>query len=401
MSFTLTKLPPQDIPHPDTISSLIFHVPFLQDAPDKLRARYETLKAERGIEENENYTEVCARIALEAYLEGIIALERQQWCADAKTAFEGLVRSNRKSLRHVEIILPGWGIAEPLDLMACLADAESMESFCVQWPLTGFLPLTLLLNASWSHILFESTLLASYTAFLPSLTSILAKHAATLQRLRISLPQSNTYTTSPFASLSLSEDVFPALPKLEILDLTHWSPDIPALIALLSDSTRLPALRHLILDQGGEISLSDFEDDDEEDFDSESEQDLVRVERSSWAALGTCLSSRKPKLISLCASLHNMRRSFWPVGMRMTPESLRDALAADVGDLNLCTAWPTPTANPSTEADSRPDDADLYTHAEGCGHLAYLPEQRPTVGLWPPLSSDNFAMAMLGGKPWY
>ncbi|KAJ7059392.1 hypothetical protein C8F01DRAFT_1144338 [Mycena amicta] len=376
MSFTLTELPPQDIPHPDTISSIIFHVPFLPDAPDKLRARYETLKAERGIEANENYTEVCARIALEAYLDRSIALERQQWCADAKTAFDGLVRSNRRSLRHVEIILPDWGIAEPLDLMACLADVECMESLCVQWPLTGFLPLTLVLNASWSHILFESTLLASYTAFLPSLTSILAKHAATLQRLRISLPQSNTYTKSPFTSLSLSENVLPALPKLEILDLTHWSPDIASLIALLSDSTQLPALRHLILDQGGEISFS-------------------------WAALGTCLSSRKPKLVSLCAALHNMRRSFWPVGMRITPESLRDALAADVGDLILCTAWPTPTTNPSTEADSRPDDADLYTHAEGCGHLAYLPEQRPTVGLWPPLSSDNLAMAMLGGKPWY
>ncbi|KAK7062390.1 hypothetical protein R3P38DRAFT_3341058 [Favolaschia claudopus] len=391
-SLTLSSIsasPPSENP----LTSLVFHVPFPSDASDRLRARYEALKAERGIDANENYTKTCAGIALDAYLNPELVADREKWCKEAKTVFEGVVRENKQSILHVDIVLPGNGVLEPLNLFPCLEDLE-LESLSVQWPLRGSLPITLLLNSTFSDVFSKSEIPRTYAAFLGSLTSLLIKSAPTIQRLRIALPQSTTLPSSPFHSLSFSPSLIPyPLPHLEILDLTHHSPPIPALTTILTNSTHLPNLKHLILDHGAEIPLSDFDDDDEIVEDMQ--------ERTSWAALGACLSSRHPALVSLCAALHDARGSGWPVGVRMNPASLRSALAADVGELILCTAWPTSEENSADVAGIPEGERDLYAHAEGCGHLSYPAEQRPTVGLWPPLTEEGRAVGNLRGKPWY
>ncbi|KAK7042054.1 hypothetical protein R3P38DRAFT_2767675 [Favolaschia claudopus] len=384
-------------PSENTLTSLVFHVPFPFDEPERLRMRYEALKRERGVQAAENYTKGCAAIALDAYMDPDLAAERGKWCEKAKTAFEAVVRANEQSLRHVEIVLPGRGVLEPLDLFACLREVEELVSLSVQWPLRGSLPITIIMSPALSDDFSQSAISRSYASFLASLTTLLTKAAPTIQRLRIALPQSTTRSTDPFYPLSFSPSLIPhTLPRLEILDLTHWSPPIPALTALLTDSNLLPNLRHLILDHGAEIPLSDLDDLDEDEIVDEMQ------ERTSWAALGACLAIRQPALVSLCAALHDARGPGWPVGVRMTPASLRSALEADVGELILCTAWPTSKPN-FNRGDDVPEgkDSDLYAHAEGCGHLAYPTEETPTLGLWPPLSEEGRAMDNLRGEPWY
>ncbi|KAK6991781.1 hypothetical protein R3P38DRAFT_3409124 [Favolaschia claudopus] len=390
LSSISTSPPPQE--PKNTLTSLVFQVPFPSDASDWLRARYEALKAERGIDINENYTKTCAGIALDAYLDPELVADREKWCKEAKPTFERVVRENTHSLRHVDILLPGNGVLEPLNLFPWLEDLE-LESLSVQWPLRGSLPRTLILNPTFSDVFSKSEFPRTYAAFLASLTSLLTRSAPTIQRLRIALPQSTTLPSSPFHSLSFSPSLIShPLPHLEILDLTHHSPPIPALATILTNSTLLPNLKHLILDHGAEIPLSDFDDDDEIVEDMQ--------ERTSWAALGACLSARRPALVSLCAALHDARGSGWPIGVRMTPASLRSALATDVGELILCTAWPVSEDSPDV-GNVAEGERDLYVHADGCGHLAYPSEQKPTVGLWPPLTEEGRAVDNLRGKPWY
>ncbi|KAF7292088.1 hypothetical protein MIND_01235200 [Mycena indigotica] len=379
-SLSLTSLESQ--PATDAgITALTVHIPFASDAPDRHLAAYQALKAARGIAANENYTEECAALALEAYLDPALTEQRHLWRERVLALTKSVVDKNAASLKHVENILPSEGVLELVDFTQALEGLEALESLSVQWPLRGTLPTTILLNADLSSSTALAPITESYNEFQRGLTGLLAKHAATLRSLRLSLPHKAS------AALTFSPSLIPTLPNLHILDLTHSSPPIPALTTLLS-SPAVPALRHLILDHGAEIPLSDFDDEDE------FEEDIQ--EQKSWAALGTCIAARQTPLRSLCAALHDARASSWPVGVRMTPDSLRSALAADVGNLVLCTAWP--GLQPDSEQEGK---ADLYSHAEGCGHLAYGNEWKPVTGLWSASSEQGRAMGVLKGSVWY
>jgi hypothetical protein len=127
--------------------------------------------------------------------------------------------------------------------------------------------------SQWFHVL-ENSIIPSFAEFHADLMSALAMHA-TLKRLRISLPQSTTQR--PFSALSINAQSFPVLPVLELLDLTHWSPRVPDLLAILSPRGPLPNLQHLIIDHGAEIPLTD---DDNEVTQDEGE---AEARACSWA----------------------------------------------------------------------------------------------------------------------
>ncbi|KAJ6470852.1 hypothetical protein C8R45DRAFT_420520 [Mycena sanguinolenta] len=386
----LNTLEPSEKPAPGSICSLVFSIPFPEDTPSRFLAHYQVLKTERQLQEESNFGEASAKLALEAYFCDDLRTQRERWCERATATFDSLVQANKKSIRHVELILPTGGMATPLNLCMSLKDITQLESFCVQWPLRGYTPLTFLLTCDWSHIL-SSTLIPSYSQFYNDLTSLLATHATTLKHLRISLPQSTTRL--PFSALSIDAKSFPALSALEILDLTHWSPRVPDIIALLSPS-KLPNLRHLILDHGAELSVTD-----------EDEEGLLEEQTYSWVALGTHLSAHKDKLKlrSLSAALHDMRGPGWPVAMRLTTSGLHNALEGGSGleELALCTAWPVDySAHEPTLGGVKKGDEDLYAHTPGCGHLAFPLEHRPTTGLWPAQTEEGRAMEVLKGRPW-
>ncbi|KAJ6526409.1 hypothetical protein B0H19DRAFT_1197369 [Mycena capillaripes] len=394
-SYTLDSLDLSSTPDPGTISSLIFHI----------HARYQALRTEQHLESESHYTETSGKLALEAYNDESIRSERERWCARATAAIHEIVQANKQTIRHVELILPAGGIATPVNICSSLKELTHLESLSLQWPLRGYMPLTLLLMSQWHHIL-ENNIISSFAEFHADLMSALAMHAATLKRLRISLPQSTTQR--PFSALSINAQSFPVLPVLEILDLTHWSPRVPDLLTLLSPYGPLPNLQHLIIDHGAEIPLTDNDDDDDED---EVTQDFDKAETEahacSWAALGTHLAAHKDtlQLRSLNAALHDARETYHPIAHRLDVAELRNAIgAAAVDDLVLCTAWPveySPQEPTPAESEVKRGEGDLYAHTPGCGHLAYPADQRPTTGLWPAEGEEARAMQNLKGRPWY
>jgi hypothetical protein len=132
-TYILKTLPPVDVPAPGTLSSLIFNVAFPQDAPDRFLQRYSALRRERNMEEESHYEEASGLLALEVYIGDDLRTEREDWISRATSAFHDIVAANKSTLRHVELILPTGGIAAPLNLLGCLKEIESLESFCVQW----------------------------------------------------------------------------------------------------------------------------------------------------------------------------------------------------------------------------------------------------------------------------
>ncbi|KAJ7457726.1 hypothetical protein FB451DRAFT_1509004 [Mycena latifolia] len=394
-AFTLKSLDASENPAPGSLSSLVFHVAFPEHVPGQFSARYEALRADRHLEDETHYDEASGRIALEAYLDDELRAERETWVKQATSAFDELVEANKETLRHVELILPTGGIATPLNLLSSVKKIAQLESFCVQWPLRGYRPLTLMLMSDWSHII-DDTITSAFTDFHTDLMDVLSAHAATLKRLRISLPQSTS--RNPFAALSIKAAAFPVLPVLEVLDLTHWSPRVVDLKALLAPGGPLSALQHLIMDHGTEINRTDV---DGHADDSDDDWDAPVVETRSWPALGAFLAAHPTPLRSLSAALHDARFSIG-FAYRLRQSALRELLGAEAtANLVVCTAWPISyeTVEPGPGGEER--EVDLYEHAAGCGHLAYPSDQRPTTGLWPAEGEEQRAMQTLAGRPWY
>ncbi|KAJ7625846.1 hypothetical protein FB45DRAFT_1005138 [Roridomyces roridus] len=387
---------PKDIPS-IPLASLVFKIPFPEDAPDRLLKRYLSLRTERSLEEESHYDEPSARLALEAYNDETIAADRTAWIERARSSFADLVAANKHTLRHVELILPTGGIATPLNLLPFLKDIENLESLSVQWPMRGYLPMSLILFPNFPHIIQDS-IISSFEEFHTSLMQALAAHAPTLKRLRISLPES--FPRKPFSALSFNAASFPSLPALELLDLTHWSPPVPELKTLLGPDGAVPHLQHLIIDHGHEIPLTDEEEDDGSWVDETYDFNAPVVETRSWPALGAILASTQIR--SLSAALHDTR---WSSGFAylMNRDAVRKGLGlTEESGLVVCTAWP--TEYQSVEPRSGPEvdgDADLYSHVPGCGHLVYPVGQRPTAGLWPAHTSETRAVQMMAGRPWY
>ncbi|KAJ7090768.1 hypothetical protein B0H15DRAFT_244690 [Mycena belliarum] len=400
-TYTLTSLEPSDRPLAGSLSSLVFRIPFPEDALDKFAAQYETLRREHNLEDESHYVSACGRLALEAYLGGELCTERDAWIKRATLAFHELVQENRDTLRHVELILPTGGIATPLNLLSSVKSIAHLETFYVQWPLQGYAPLTLMLMPDWAHILDGSIIIAAFATFHDDLMAVLATHAPTLTRLRISLPQSTPQR--PFSALSLTPRAFPVLPVLELLDLTHWGPTAAHLRALLA---LLPALLHLILDQGTEISATEDDDGDCENW-ANNNATPGPEDAGSWPALGAVLATHP--LRTLSAALHEMRAGSRLLPVRLRRDALCELLASGSGAGRVpavCTAWPvayiaTEPGAPAEGSAQAARDADMYVHTPGCGHFAYPPELRPTTGLWPAQRGEQSALAMLAGGPWY
>ncbi|KAJ6535766.1 hypothetical protein B0H19DRAFT_1080209 [Mycena capillaripes] len=410
-AYTLRTLDASEYPEPGTLSSLIFAVPFPENTPGQFFERYAALRTEHGMDEESHYQEASALLVLEAYND--IHPEREAWTGRAASVFQELMEANKNTLRHVELILPTGGIATPLNLFSSVKQIANLESLCVQWPFQGYFPMTILLMREWSHIL-EDGIIPTFAQFRVDLMDVLATHAASLKRLRISLPESTLQ--KPFSAPSINIPSLPSLPALELLDLTHWDPRIVDITALLQPDGPVPNLLHLIIDHGTELPLTDFGDDDDDDDDDEEvppDYDPTnpppQTERHSWPALGAHLAAHKHPLRSLSAALCSMRYSFAPVGCRLKQVYLRDLLCKGTGGndsaldgLVLCTAWPTGYEAQELEgSEATEDKKDLYTHAPGCGHLAYLVDQRPTTGLWPANTAEASATLTLAGRPWY
>ncbi|KAJ7608342.1 hypothetical protein FB45DRAFT_1067456 [Roridomyces roridus] len=378
------------------LSSLIFRTPFPEDAPDRLLQCYLALTAkERGTGEESHYDEWAARLAFEAYNSEAIVADRNACIERATTAFADLVAANKDTLRHVELILPTGGTATPLNLLPFLKGITNLESLSVQWPMRGYLPMSLILSYRFPHIIDDS-IIPAFEQFHAALMEALAVHASTLKRLHISLPES--FPRKPFSALSFKAASFPSL--LELLDLTHWSPSVPELKIVLGPDGSVPNLQHLIIDHGLEISLTDEEEDDGSFVDASYDFNAPVVETRSWPALGATLASTKVR--SLGAALHDAR---WSYGFAylMNRDVVCKALGlTDESELVVCTAWP--TAYEGMEPRFGPEidgDAHLYEHVPGCGHLAYPADQRPTTGLWPPHTSETCAVQIMAGRPWY
>ncbi|KAJ7661746.1 hypothetical protein B0H17DRAFT_1212144 [Mycena rosella] len=392
--YVLQSLDVPGKPTPGSLSSLVFCVPFPDHAPRQFLDRYDALRTERQIQSQ--LEEACGRLALEAYLDKNIRAERERWTDQASSAFHDLVLANKSTLRHVELVLPTGGIATPLNLLSSLKEITNLESFCVQWPLRGYLPLTLMLMYQWAHII-EDSITPAFTDFHTDLIDVLSTHAVSLKCLRISLPQSTTYP--PFSALSLNTQTFPALPALELLDLTHWSPSVGDLTNLLALGGPLPAVQHLIIDHGREIPATDFDGhDDGEEVGDDYDYDAPEIETHSWPALGAFLSARQLPLRSLSAALHDTRFSYGPAS-RLRQEKLRGLLGVE--GLVVCTAWPACYDEEEPGGEDAEHEADLYAHAPGCGHLVYPPDQRPKTGLWPAEGEEMLAIQMIAGRPWY
>jgi hypothetical protein len=273
--------------------------------------------------------------------------------------------------------------------------------------------MTIILMSQWAHIL-EDTIIPSFFQFHTDLMDLLATHANSLKRLRISFPESTAQ--KPFSALSIDVSAFPSLPALEILDLTHWGPSIPDLTSLLASGRPVPNLKHLIIDHGTEIPPTDFDDDDDDDDDDDEEvgpdydydNPPPKVETQSWPALGAHLAARRPALHSLSAALNDMRYAWWPVGRRLRQDRLQTFLRDGAGDtarglddLVVCTAWPVEYEAREPGGGTGSEDEDLYAHAPGCGHLAYPANQAPTAGLWPAFTPEALGTQTLAGRPWY
>ncbi|KAJ6529759.1 hypothetical protein B0H19DRAFT_1242754 [Mycena capillaripes] len=377
--YTLNILEHTDRPVPGTISSLVFKIPAPENISALFITRYKELRRERKLEEEGHYDEDSGRLALQAYYDASVNVARNRWIERAKSVFTALVKENKKTIRHVELVLPTGGFATPVDLFGTLEDIEHLESFSIQWSLTA------LLIPDWAQIL-DDTIIPAFTKFRAALTAFLAMHAETLKRLRVSLPQSTP--RKPFSALSINAETFPALPQLEILDLTHWGPRISDILNLLQ---RAPNLQHLIVDHGVEIDLSNEGGE-------------------SWAGLGNYLSAQKDTLHlrSISAALHDVEPEFAPFGYRLDLSDLREAVRGNLSDVSalddliLCTAWPREySLEEPGLTDAEEEEKDLFSHAPGCGHLAYPPERRPTPGLWPAQGNDSLAMETMRGKPWY
>ncbi|KAJ6611438.1 hypothetical protein B0H10DRAFT_368241 [Mycena sp. CBHHK59/15] len=403
-AYTLKTLDVYEKPAPGPLSSLVFSVPFPDHVPRQISERYEALRTERHMEGESHYEETSGRLALQVYNEESIRADRDRWAEHAASTFRELVQANKSTLRHVELILPTGGIATPLNLFTSMKEIAHLESFCVQWPLSGYCPLTLLFMSQWSQII-EDSITASFVEFHAALIDLLSTHASSLKRLRISLPESTPQ--KPFSALSLNASSFPTLPALETLDLTHWSPTIADLKTLLAPGGPVPALQHLIIDHGVELPATDFDGhDDGEEVGPDYDFEAAEVETHSWPALGAFLATHPTTLRSLSAALHDARFSYG-FAYRLNQRSLREMLRVGAGDsaavesLVVCTAWP--VRYEALEPDGREGEreADLYAHAPGCGHLAYPPDQRPTTGLWPAQGAEARAMQTLAGRPWY
>ncbi|KAJ7677795.1 hypothetical protein DFH06DRAFT_1167188 [Mycena polygramma] len=385
------------VPAPGTVTSLVFHIPFPDHVPLQLFERYQALRAERGLDEDSHYEKAAGQLVLEVYQEESIQVERTEWSRTAAAAFHEVLTANKASIRHVELILPTGGIVTPLDLFPSLKELDNLESFCVQWPLRGYMPITLLLMRDWAHIL-DGSITADLARWHTALMDSLAHHAGTLKRLRISLPESTH--RKPFSAMCLDVARFPALPALELLDITHWGRSIRQMKAFLTPSV-LPRLQHLIVDDGGEIPAADYSDSDEEapdDWDYNTPR--IHIQTHSWPALGAHLASFK--LRSLCAAIHGRAQIIF---VRLNAADLRSYLQSGGApdELIVCTAWPR-RYEPQEPGYVSPtegawDDKDLYVHAPGCGHLAYPEDQRPTTGLY----SDDGERGelIMAGQQWY
>ncbi|KAJ6549512.1 hypothetical protein B0H10DRAFT_2242839 [Mycena sp. CBHHK59/15] len=341
------------------------------------------------MEGESHYEETSGRLALQVYNEESIRADRDRWAEHAASTFRELVQANKSTLRHVELILPTGGIATPLNLFTSMKEIAHLESFCVQWPLSGYCPLTLLFNV-------------------PMVPNNRGQHYRILPPLSDSaspfLSQPRRNRSPPSLSTASS---FPTLPALETLDLTHWSPTIADLKTLLAPGGPVPALQHLIIDHGVELPATDFDGhDDGEEVGPDYDFEAAEVETHSWPALGAFLATHPTTLRSLSAALHDARFSYG-FAYRLNQRSLREMLRVGAGDsaavesLVVCTAWP--VRYEALEPDGREGEreADLYAHAPGCGHLAYPPDQRPTTGLWPAQGAEARAMQTLAGRPWY
>lgn len=68
----------------------------------------------------------------------------------------------------------------------------------------------------------------------------------------------------------------------------------------------------------------------------------------------------------------------------------------------LCTAWPIAYEAREKGAGEAPAHSeDLYEHPQGCGHLVYPADQRPTTGLWPANTAEAHATQTRAERPWY
>ncbi|KAJ7140636.1 hypothetical protein C8R44DRAFT_726371 [Mycena epipterygia] len=290
-AYTLKALDAVEKPAPGSPSSLVFDIPFADDVPRQL-SEY----------------------------------------------FHELVQSNKSTLQHVELMLSTGEIAIPLNLLAAVKDIAHLESFCVQWPLRGYRPLTLLLMSDWAHII-EDSITTSFTDFHAALIDVLSTHATTLKRC-----SSRPAGPSPHCSTSSST--------------TAWKSHQ---LTLTTTTTVRRWARTTITTRAGGGAL------------------LAHTRR---------VPRRAPAYRLDKGDLVEMLR-----------ESTGDSSV--VKDLVVCTAWPIRyEASESRAGEPRNGDGE-DVHAPGYGHLAYPPDQRPTTGLWPAQGAETRAIQIMAGCPWY
>ncbi|KAL0946180.1 hypothetical protein HGRIS_012442 [Hohenbuehelia grisea] len=387
-TYTLTApSPPGDVP--TGLTSLTFKVPLSAETEAQVVNNYNGFRTpEVRALQGEAYHTACSALALRAYEVG--QAERATWIHDCDDALSKVASANKDTLKHVELILPTRGIAEPVDLFNSLGQLR-LESFAIQWPYRQIFPMNLLPATHLSPI---------YASFMQSLKEFLECQSSTLKRLRISLPQ---YTMQePRSYLAITRDSLPSLPHLQLLDLTHTGPELSAIASWLQPDTPFAALEHLILDQGSEISSSA-----DVSCDSDDEDDNPNTETGStgalpgWQTLGYLIAIQRlegrRQLKSLSAALHETRVHFGGASRvqvsslkqwlqegaqsALKEKKVREGDKDPLEDLVVVTAWPQiyDLVEPHTED----DDEDSYTHIAGYGHLAYPENQRPTTGLWP------------------
>ncbi|KAJ7869015.1 hypothetical protein B0H13DRAFT_1054125 [Mycena leptocephala] len=332
-TYTLKSLDASEYPAPGSLSSLVFHVAFPEHVPGQYSSRYEALRAERHLEDETHYDEASGRIALEAYLEDALRAERERWVQQATSVFDRLVQVNKSTLRHVELILPTGGIATPLNLLASVKEIAELESFCVQWPLRGYRPMTLMLMSQWSHII-EGSITAAFATFTPTdappirarcLPQAPAHRAPALyhpKAIRRHVPQASHVPRPPRTRAPRPNALEPASRGSHDAPRARWPAPCPATPhhgpwgGDQPNGRRWP-LRGLRRRLGRPV-----------------------VETRSWPALGAFLAAHPGRLRSLSAALHDTRFSIG-FAYRLSQTALRKLLgAAAVEDLVVCTAWP-------------------------------------------------------------
>ncbi|KAJ7888274.1 hypothetical protein B0H13DRAFT_2341987 [Mycena leptocephala] len=345
------------------LSSLVFNSPFPENVSRQFLDRYQAMRTERQLDEESHYDEASGLLVLEVYNEDGIQTQQELWTERATPQFREIVNADKTTPRHVELILPTGGIATPLNLLGSVKEITNLESLCIQWvPIARILPYD---HPSHAHILDESTI-ANFARFHGDLMDLLAARTPSLKRLRISLPESTT--RKPFSALSINTSG------------PYWHPTGPFPTSSASSSITAQKYRR-----------------------ATSKGMMTRGSQSpTRGPLSVRTSLRTPLLCARCYP--------WaPVGSRLTQGELRDLLrsggrgdSSGVDRLVLCTAWPIAyEAREKGPGEAPAHSEDLYEYAQGCRHLAYPADQRPTTGLWPANTAEARATQTRAERPWY